>query len=322
MILCYLLFVLNFWLVLSSPPPSYQTSGINKERTMDGAFSHRDYEHYKEAEHRAFDHEAILGSRSIIEEFERLTTEDAKKKLKEIVLTMDKNNDGLVDKEELTNWVMKSLSLLSKEESEERFQEADANADGKVTWKEYVADMYGFSNNADGQSFGEDQKMIKEDKEIFEVSDVDRSGILDKDEYRAFTHPEEYEHTMEVIFKRTLNEKDIDLDGFLNFEEFIGNERNEHDKEWYLSEKDRFEKDFDKDQDGKLNRQELLLWLSPNSRESAEEEADHLIESADDNKDQVLSINEILDHHDVFVGSEITDFGHHLENTHKFKDEL
>lgn len=44
--------------------------------------------------------------------------------------------------------------------------------------------------------------------------------------------------------------------------------------------------------------------------------------SADDDHDGHLSFEEILDHHDVFVGSEATDYGDHLNNIHRFQDEL
>lgn len=48
---------------------------------------------------------------------------------------------------------------------------------------------------------------------------------------------------------------------------------------------------------------------------------DHLFDSADDNHDGQLSFEEILHHHDVFVGSEATDYGGDLLGDH-FDDEL
>lgn len=57
-------------------------------------------------------------------------------------------------------------------------------------------------------------------------------------------------------------------------------------------------------------------------REIAEEEVEHLFASADDDHDGLLSFAEILEHHDVFVGSEATDYGDHLNNIHRFQDEL
>lgn len=43
--------------------------------------------------------------------------------------------------------------------------------------------------------------------------------------------------------------------------------------------------------------------------------------SSDDDHDLKLSFDEIIDHHDVFVGSEATDYGDHLLGSH-FDDEL
>lgn len=54
----------------------------------------------------------------------------------------------------------------------------------------------------------------------------------------------------------------------------------------------------------------------------AEEEVDHLFASSDDDHDNVLTFGEILNHHDTFVGSEVTDYGDHLNNIHQFNDEL
>ena len=59
-----------------------------------------------------------------------------------------------------------------------------------------------------------------------------------------------------------------------------------------------------------------------NHREIAEEEVEHLFASSDDDHDGLLSFEEIIDHHDVFVGSEATDYGDHLNNIHRFEDEL
>lgn len=56
--------------------------------------------------------------------------------------------------------------------------------------------------------------------------------------------------------------------------------------------------------------------------EVAGEEVNHLFVAADNNHDNRLSYQEIIDNHDTFVGSEATDYGDHLQNIHKFKDEL
>lgn len=53
-----------------------------------------------------------------------------------------------------------------------------------------------------------------------------------------------------------------------------------------------------------------------------QDEVNHLFAGADDDVDGILSLSEILDHHELFVGSEATDYGEHLNNPDRFTDEL
>lgn len=62
-----------------------------------------------------------------------------------------------------------------------------------------------------------------------------------------------------------------------------------------------------------------LVFSRGNYSDIADQEVEHLMENSDSDKDGRLSIQEIIDHHEIFVGSEATDYGEHL---HKFKDEL
>jgi hypothetical protein len=48
--------------------------------------------------------------------------------------------------------------MLSVEESQDRFEDADENEDGVVTWSEYIADSYGINGN------DEDNDVSVEDK--------------------------------------------------------------------------------------------------------------------------------------------------------------
>lgn len=57
-------------------------------------------------------------------------------------------------------------------------------------------------------------------------------------------------------------------------------------------------------------------------RDIANDEVDHLFAASDDDHDNRLSFDEILEHHDVFVGSEATDYGDHLQDIERFQDEL
>lgn len=56
--------------------------------------------------------------------------------------------------------------------------------------------------------------------------------------------------------------------------------------------------------------------------EVATEEVDHLFVGSDDDHDDRLSYDEIINNYDLFVGSEATDYGDHLQNIEHFRDEL
>lgn len=56
--------------------------------------------------------------------------------------------------------------------------------------------------------------------------------------------------------------------------------------------------------------------------EVATDEVDHLFAASDDDHDERLSYDEIIDNYDIFVGSEATDYGDHLQNIDQFRDEL
>ncbi len=59
---------------------------------------------------------------------------------------------------------------------------------------------------------------------------------------------------------------------------------NEPDSDWQQQEKKMFHSNWDRDFDGKLNRTELAAWVMPVGMDYAENEALHLISTADDNR--------------------------------------
>jgi len=301
-----------------------------REREQDGAFSPRDKHHLEGDEHDdQFDHEAILGSHKDAEEFDDLEPEEAKQRLGVLLEKMDKDGDKRISREELKQWILRSFRLLSKEESDERWDEVNDNDDDKITWAEYKAETYG---NKDDDSDDEDDlsaadkaeedKLMSEDKNLFTAADRDGDGALQRSEFLSFTHPEEDPRMVPVVVDHSLLEKDVNKDGFIDFQEFIGEQGQDKDQTWLETEKDKFDNDYDKDRDGRLNRDEILGWVLPSNNEIADDEVDHLFGSADDDVDDQLSFDEVLEHHDVFVGSEATDYGEHLNNLHKFTDEL
>jgi len=302
-----------------------------REREADGAFSPRDKHHGDGDKHNSkFDHEAILGSEKEVEEFEHLSPEVAKERLRKLSAKMDRNMDGKIEKKELQHWILRSFRMLSQEESTERFEDNNEDGDDFVTWDEYKAhefeDLEGLEEGGITDSSKlEDLSMMEEDKVLFFAADVNKDGKLDRKEYVAFSHPEDHPHIMRTpVIQSVMKSKDADHDGKLDFQEFIGDRGKDQDKDWLVSEKERFDTDLDENKDGILDDNEVYAWLVPDNEDVAKEEADHLFAGTDDDHDDFLSFDEIEAHHDIFTGSEATDFGEHLTShqMERFEDEL
>jgi Ca2+-binding EF-hand superfamily protein len=167
----------------------------------------------------------------------------------------------------------------------------------------------------------EENKLMEDDREMFAAADLDKDGFLSISEHILFHSPEESAVMLPIILSQTLRDKDKNKDGLINFQEFIGDNAKNHDKEWLVTEKEKFDHDFDKDGDGFLNHIEILSWIVPSNEQVATEEVDHLFAASDDDHDDRLSYDEILEKYDVFVGSEATDYGDHLQNIEEH-DEL
>lgn len=92
----------------------------------------------------------------------------------------------------------------------------------------------------------------------------------------------------------------------------------ELDEEARKAEETNF-KELDKDNDGKLNREELRHWAVPDNSDITDDEVEHLMKECDENNDGKLSVEEIISKEEEFMGSSTTDYGRHL---HFVRDEL
>jgi len=296
------------------------------ERLEDGAFSPKDHTHQQGDHHdMEFDHEAILGSKKEAQDFGNLSPEEAKRRLKILLEKMDRNGDKSIERQELYAWILRSFKSLSKEESDERFEDGDEDEDGFVSWREYAAEEFDLDElemDPSDPNYEEELQLMEEDKILFDAADLNKDGKLDKTEFLAFSHPEEDEKMKPLVIDQVLNSRDKNGDGVLSFQEYLGERGEGKDKEWLLTEKDRFDEELDKNGDHLLSREEILAWIIPSNQETAEEEVNHLFAGADQDVNGLLSFQEILDNHDIFVGSEATDYGEHLENLDRFTDEL
>lgn len=295
----------------------------NLERESDGSYRPRDYDHYGDSGHNSeFDHEAILGSVKEAEKFDKLSPAEAKERLAKLLPLMDLNGDQQIDRMELKKWILNSFVNLAREEAKERLQEADEDNDGVLSWPEYLH-LFGVDTEDEvaPDDTGDTGMTLQEEKAMWAVADVDNNGRLDLEEFEVFSNPEDHEQMHQFLINQTLREKDTNNDGIINFTEYIGDRGVQQDKEWLVSEKDKFDNDLDLNRDGVIDLNEVHKWIIPDNDEIAIEEVDHLMATADENHDELLSYDEILDNQHVFVGSEATDYGNELLGEH-FEDEL
>ncbi|XP_058500581.1 reticulocalbin-2 [Solea solea] len=261
------------------------------------------------------------------EKIKKLSPAEQKEKLIEIVKKIDTNADNLLSVEEITLWIQHVYRKYALDDAVERFSEFDLDKDGFVTWQEYNTITHGQLVNFDDSTVMEDpeqeslRQLYLKERRRFDFADVDGIPGLHVDEFLAFIHPSEVDHMSDFVIEDVLSEYDTDKDGFISLSEFIGDVRGDDNtpSQWEIEETVRFKELYDQDKDGKLNREEQLRWVAPNSHGSAREEALHLIKEMDIDGDGQLSLDEVLKNQETFMNSEVTDFGRHLHVSH---DEL
>ncbi|KAK6188148.1 hypothetical protein SNE40_004395 [Patella caerulea] len=283
--------------------------------------------HEEQGEHSPhFDHEAVIGSRKAEQEFDEMSPEEAKQRLTLLVAEHDPNNDQIITKEELVEWLMHSFKNLDEEDAAEKMTEEDViDVDDKVSWEEYLKSQYNYEpgdiedfkklreTNKDNEQMKETFELlvlVEDDEARFNAADANHDGMLNKEEYFAFHAPLEHVQMHEFEIKRVMKQFDKNNDGSITKKEFIGDIT---DKERVIAEEEQF-KLYDTDNNGKLDDGETRKWVIQDSRVAATEEAEHLLNMADDNKNGELTLAEIVDHYDEFVGSQATDYGRHLED--------
>ncbi|KAL7402551.1 hypothetical protein ABVT39_016640 [Epinephelus coioides] len=288
---------------------------------------HLHEDHYTGQQHNPeHDMNILLGDEDT-EELKKLSPEEQREKMMEIVKRIDTNGDNLLSSEEITLWIQQVYRKYALDDAKERFPEFDTNKDGVVTWEEYNIVTHDQLISLDDSTVLDDpeQESLRllhlKEKRRFDFADVNGTPGLNVMEFLAFTHPSEVDHMADFAIEDVLSEYDTDKDGFISLKEFIGDVRGDVDSpsQWEIEETVRFKDLYDQDKDGKLNRDEQLRWVAPNSYGSAREEALHLIKEMDLDGDGQISVAEVLKNQETFMNSEVTDYGRQLHVSH---DEL
>ncbi|CAF4270263.1 unnamed protein product [Rotaria socialis] len=281
-----------------------------------------------------FHKEIFLGNHELFESDIQSDEHKRNKKLEEIFNEADLDHDQHLSKDELLNHVLKNVNQHiqeAKDRNSQLFLLIDSNQDGKVTWHEYFV-LYVKFHNVNSTSVKESdtfdfiqgpfdnnfQRELVKIRYRWTEADVGGDNELDIDEFLAFRHPEIAGHSYKHIVDDLILQMDRNDDQKLNETEFAflpssvledgGNtEWVEMDKRWLEEQKREFH-EMDDNKDGVLTKDELLKAYDPMNRVHINNQIKKLFEKVDDSpSDNVLTLNEIQKHSDVFTDMRILD---------------
>lgn len=274
-----------------------------------------------------YDHEAFLGKEEA-RTFDQLTPEESKDRLGKIVDRIDGDADGYISTAELKAWIKRVQKRYVYENVAKVWTDYDLNKDNKISWDEYKQATYGyylsnpeeFEEATDQFSF---KKMLPRDERRFKTADLDGDLAADREEFTSFLHPEEFERMRDTVVLETLEDIDKNGDGHVDEDEYIADmfahEDGGPEPDWIKTEREQFSDFRDLNKDGKMDLDEIRHWIMPQDYDHAQAEARHLVYESDQDKDQMLTKEEILENWNMFVGSQATNYGEDLTKNH---DEL
>ncbi|XP_070508007.1 45 kDa calcium-binding protein [Chironomus tepperi] len=248
----------------------------------------------------------------------------------------DANSDGLITIKELAKYInlrIRDHIDTSIKRNPQIFAEIDKSpTDGLVSWNEYHTYFLKNLKLDLDESYitsHDETKHVKLDRKSKESLMRDKARwaevlssdpyALTLDEFLAFMHPEASTSNLLNVVEDILRHFDSDGDDQLTVEEFTNTfSSNAENKKLFLSDnlderKAEFKKLIDKNRDGKADRAELLQFVDPRNSRYAIQEAAMLISLSDNNKDKKLTIDEMINKQDLFMGSKFISL---IENFH------
>lgn len=133
-------------------------------------------------------------------------TKEETDKMEEIFAAMDKNNDGMLSKQEISEGYEEHFGVpIDDEELDKIFAAIDTDGSGAIDYSEFLM-----------ATMNEQQLMSKEKlKQAFKMFDKDGSGTISKEEIK-----EALGNLDEEMADKMISEVDQDDDGEISFEEF------------------------------------------------------------------------------------------------------
>lgn len=234
--------------------------------------------------------------------------------LEYLAAKFDKNGDGALSGTEMIGWYHLIDIDDKASEADETWQQSDQNGNGVVTLDEYMSHM---SFMAEDEGF----KALSERR--FTAADQDKNKLLTQEEFAIFLFPELSSKMTSLLYEEEMLSRDGNGDGVLSLYEFLGIKEDEYESkksEFSIANNaEYFNKDLDKDHDGVLDKPEVLLWVSDNTKHFRQQ-AVEIVSRLDLNGDGKLDIDtEILPQIEILKDNELTKYGDLLLYSH---DEL
>ena len=133
------------------------------------------------------------------------------KEYKKIFEMFDSNKDGFVNSEELSN-IFKLLDInVSNEEIKEIIEENELEGNEQINFENFISIV-----NKREKDFDNEETIIK----AFKVCDKEGNGLININELKSI-FLNVGNNLSEAEINELLMETDSDMDGFINYEEFI-----------------------------------------------------------------------------------------------------
>ncbi|CAN7072023.1 unnamed protein product [Brassica oleracea var. botrytis] len=217
--------------------------------------------------------------------------------------------DGFVSLKELQTWMMQQTEDNMGYRTANELELQDKDKDGVITFEEYLPQFSREDIEKNEKSHGGAGWWMEQ----FKNADFDHNGYLDIEEFNNFLHPEDSRNgdVQRWVLRERMTGMDTNGDGKLEYKEFVQNAYVMY-KEFAKFETEEDENvptaqllfaELDRDKDRFLVADELrpiLHYLQPGELSYAKYYSTFLCHEADEDKDGKLSLEEMLNHEDVF----------------------
>ncbi|CAH8607347.1 unnamed protein product [Dicrocoelium dendriticum] len=193
-----------------------------------------------------------------------------------------------------------------------------------LTWNEFLDSAYGSDEvqRQNSQLSADLRLQMRMDKRRWNAADLNGDKKLTFAEYTSFLHPQLENHMRDSLVSDVLETIDRNQDGVVSEHEYLEELARAYrstyiqgvvEPKWVFKERVQFRKYLDTDRNGLLNHEEIGEWVLPQDYEESEAEAQYLFYHVDLSKDGVLTLDEVMAKADLFLHSQVTNFGKAIE---------